>query len=109
MTVENFSFAGEEELMSVEQTVESLKYNVVISAYYAPVLQELQKDLPLIEEIKDPDTGQRWESDNTSYVVTNNETIEEVCIKGKERKLCGNKDDEPVLIENLSPEDVVSY
>lgn len=49
VTVDNLTFMGKEEVSRVDQVVESLNYNVVISAYFAPVLQDLHKDLPRID------------------------------------------------------------
>ena len=46
LTVENIEFEGNPEIWSIEQTVDILEYSVAVSAYYAPVLEDLQEDLP---------------------------------------------------------------
>ncbi len=46
LTVENITFEGNPEIWSIEQTVDILEYSVAVSAYYAPVLADLQEDLP---------------------------------------------------------------
>lgn len=52
MKVDSLTFAGEEELISIEQTRKPLTYSIVVSAYYAPVLNDLVKDLPQMELTK---------------------------------------------------------
>ncbi|WP_042345587.1 hypothetical protein [Bacillus massiliigorillae] len=52
MKVNTLTFTGEEELISIEQTRKPLDYSVVITAYYAPILEDLQKDLPQMEASK---------------------------------------------------------
>ena len=47
--VENISFEGIEEITSVDQTRSILEYTVVVSAYYAPKLEDLQEDLPRVK------------------------------------------------------------
>lgn len=61
-----------------------------------------------IEEIIDPDTNQYWDKTNTSFVVIEEGRVVSVCIKGIERQLCG-ANNKPLPINNLSPDDVVSY
>ena len=46
--VENISFEGFEEITAVDQTRSILEYTVVVSAYYAPKLKDLQEDLPRV-------------------------------------------------------------
>ncbi|MBD3107833.1 hypothetical protein IEO70_05590 [Bacillus sp. AGMB 02131] len=46
--VENISFEGFEEITSVDQTRSILEYTVVVSAYYASKLKDLQEDLPRV-------------------------------------------------------------
>lgn len=50
IVVESITFTGEEELISIEQNVESLNYTVMISVFYAPVLVDLQEDIPRMEK-----------------------------------------------------------
>lgn len=46
--VENISFEGIEEITAVDQSRSILEYTVVVSAYYAPGLEDLQGDLPRV-------------------------------------------------------------
>jgi type IV pilus assembly protein PilO len=50
LTIENLSFKGNKELLSIDESIESLEYNVIIAAYYSPNLLELQDDLPTIKK-----------------------------------------------------------
>lgn len=50
LTIENLSFKGNKELLSIDKSIESLEYNVIIAAYYSPNLLELQDDLPTIKK-----------------------------------------------------------
>ena len=54
LTVENITFEGNPEIWSIEQTVDILEYSVAVSAYYAPVLADLQEDLPLLPSMIRP-------------------------------------------------------
>ncbi|WP_456278113.1 LysM peptidoglycan-binding domain-containing protein [Bacillus sp. AK128] len=47
--VDSLSFAGLPELTSLDQTISTLKYTVVISTYYFPGLDDLKADLPTID------------------------------------------------------------
>ncbi|MFS0780750.1 GspMb/PilO family protein [Bacillus sp. 1P06AnD] len=46
LTIDQLTFTGEEETTSVEQSASPLDFTVNLSAYYAPGLQDLQKDVP---------------------------------------------------------------
>ncbi|MFZ3588330.1 hypothetical protein ACOI1C_03430 [Bacillus sp. DJP31] len=47
--VESLSFAGQPELTSLDQTVNTLKYTVIISTFYFPSLEDLKDQLPPLE------------------------------------------------------------
>ena len=61
-----------------------------------------------IEEILDPDTRNKWEETNPSFLILENGHITSVCLKGEERKICGGGD-EAVPFAGLSPDDVTKY
>ncbi|PLS16858.1 pilus assembly protein PilE [Bacillus sp. M6-12] len=60
-----------------------------------------------LEVIQDPDTGERWGTENNgSFVTVRDQEIEAVCLFGLERQLCGESD-EPILFNDLSNEHVM--
>ncbi|WP_050615925.1 GspMb/PilO family protein [Bacillus testis] len=50
LTIDNLTFTGEEEVTSIEQSAAPLDYSLTVSAYYAPALQDLEKDLPAMDK-----------------------------------------------------------
>ncbi|WP_409301947.1 type II secretion system protein [Peribacillus sp. SCS-155] len=58
-----------------------------------------------LEEVKDPDTGERWPSDNGSYIKVENNKPAAICLIGKKRQLC--TDDGPVPFGGLSEGDIL--
>ena len=61
-----------------------------------------------IEEIIDPDTRNKWDENNKSFLILKNGRITSVCLKGEERKIC-KEGDEAVPFAGLSPVDVTKY
>ncbi len=59
-----------------------------------------------MEEIKDPDTREKWNETNASYIMLQSGKIVAVCLKGHERNICGGEEEEPVAYSDLSKEDV---
>lgn len=60
-------------------------------------------DAMLIEQIKDPDTGEYLEPSDSSYVTLVGKTPTAVCLKGEKRKLCSKNNVEgPIPISELS-------
>jgi type IV pilus assembly protein PilO len=50
--VEQFKFTGREEVYSVDQSTKPIEFEVTISAYYFPTLEDLQKELPPLDTPK---------------------------------------------------------
>lgn len=59
-----------------------------------------------LEEIKDPDTRNPWDTTtNKSYVTVVNHHVEAICLYGDKRNLCG-KNDVPIKFDELSKDQV---
>ncbi len=52
LNIEAIEAVGRDELYSIEQEQQSLEFKVIIAGYYAPVLKELEEDLPFAETDK---------------------------------------------------------
>ena len=61
-----------------------------------------------IEEIIDPDTRNKWDESNKSFLILENGRVISVCLKGEERKICGDGD-AAVPFAGLSFDDVTKY
>ncbi len=47
--IDQFKFTGREEIFTTEQSMEPLKFEVIISAFYYPSLMDLHKELPPLD------------------------------------------------------------